>query len=176
MARGMAGAPGRLIVLATILVGGVAAAADTPVSAFAGRYSHHFENGDVSGNTYWSDNVVEIVPVAPRHAYVNFSLQFFNGHQCTLSGVAETSGGGLVYRETAASSSDEGPCTLTIRRQGAKLTWEDQGSCKAHCGSRGGFSNGNIAWSSKRPIRYMARLKASSEYRDALAEWRSGRK
>ena len=77
------------------------AAPPSPVTAFAGRYSHHFENGLIGGSTYGSDHVVEIVPVDRRHAYVRAELQFYNGHSCSLAGVAASHGATLVYRGLA---------------------------------------------------------------------------
>lgn len=178
MARGLADRTG-LIALAlagTATGAGVAAALD-PITALAGRYGAHFQNGDISGATYGSDDVAEIVPVDPAHAYVRFELAFFNGHTCNLAGVAERQGDALVYRGLPDDTfGDDGrPCRLTIRHQGAKLTWTDNGTCKGHCGARGSFLNGDLPWASKRPIRYLARLRGSEEYRNALTEWRTGK-
>jgi hypothetical protein len=175
----MAGEAGRLIASAAALAIGavalVAAMPIDPVKALAGRYGAHFRNGDIDGNTGWSDDVVEVVPVDARHAYVRFDLKFFNGHSCSLSGVAEAQGGALVYRDHSDTGSGGMQCTLRIVRKGSKLTWNDaDGGCQSYCGSRGGFAGGEIPWSSRRSITYMARLKASSEYREAVQEWRKG--
>lgn len=151
----------------------LAAAPLDPVTALAGRYSEHFKNGTVDGETYWSDNVVELVPVDARHAYVRFALEFYNGHSCSLQGVARSEGDALVYREPVAEQIGEQQCTLRIVRRGDKLVWDDAGgSCKDHCGARGSFTNGTIAWKSKRAISYLPRLKGSQEYREALTAWR----
>ena len=181
MARRMVGRPRLnlgLIALAGVAAGAGAATAVDPVRALAGRYSWHFQNGDVTGATYGSDDVAEIVPVDATHAYVRFALNFYNGHSCSLAGIAARQGDALVYRGLPDDifGDNAQPCRLTIRRVGAKLTWDDGGTCKGHCGARGSFLNGNMAWSSKRPIRYMARLKGSEEYRNALVEWRTGRR
>lgn len=170
----MARTTGRLTFLAASAMLCVAAAADAPVQALAVRYSSHFRNGLVDGSGYWSDNVVEVVPVDATHAYVRFDLQFYNGHSCTLAGVAEAKGSTLVYVEPADKVLTDSRCTLTIQRQGAKLHWNDEGSCKAYCGARGSFLNDDLPWASKRPISYLPRLKGSSEYRTALTEWRTG--
>lgn len=162
------------IMAGLLACGGVAAGAValSPVQALAGRYSHHFRNGTVDGDRYWSDDVVEVVPVDARHAYVRFSLQFFNGHSCGLAGVAQAQGDALVYRETAASPYG-GHCTVTLRRAGDKLRWDTpDGACQQHCGARGGMI-GDVPWSSRRPIAYLARLKASPDYHAALQEFRA---
>lgn len=151
---------------------GSAAVAPSPVAALAGQYSRHFQNQLVSGEAFFSDDIVEIVEIDPGHAYVNFDLNFYNGHTCGLYGIAAVDGGALVYREPADKTlPGQERCTLTIRRKGSRLTWDDGGTCQAYCGARGSFGDGDIAWSSKRRISYIARLKSSSEYKQALAEW-----
>jgi len=151
------------------------AAAPSPVTELAGRYSSHFGNGFVTGEKYESDDVLEIVPVDATHAYIRFDLQFYNGHSCALTGVAHAAGDTLVYREPPPDSGER-RCTLTIARKGAKLGWDDgDDSCRAYCGARGGFNEGSLPWSSKRAITYMARLKGSNEYKSALDEWKKGK-
>ena len=182
----MVGARGRLILGALLALGGVAAGAGAragavgasdPVTALAGRYSRHFHNGLIDGSEYWSDDIAEIVPVDARHAYVRFRLQFFNGHSCGLTGVAAAAGDTLVYREPPGEAMPgQPPCRLTIRRAGGTLAWSDEGgTCSAHCGARGSFLKGNLPWRSRRSIGYLARLKGSSQYRAAIAEWRRNR-
>lgn len=180
MARGMAGGTkrGGLTLIALGLAGAaIGAAAVGPVQALAGRYSSHDPNGDVSGAKYYTDDVAEIVPVDATHAYVRFELNFFNGHSCSLAGVAEQRGDTLVYQGLPDDTfgDDKRPCRLTIRHTGGKLGWDDDGTCKGHCGARGSFYRGELAWRSRRPITYLSRLKGSTEYRDALVEWRTGK-
>jgi hypothetical protein len=164
---------------AIILVGlaAMAAAPASPVSSLAGRYSKHFQNGMVDGSKFWSDDVVEIVPVDPTHAYFRADLAFYNGHSCSIAGVAKTVGNTLVYREKQPSY-DGGPtCRLTITTKGKSLWLDDgNGGCQSYCGARGSLSGFDfIPLSSKRPISYMARLKGSSEYKGAIDAWKSGK-
>ncbi|MBX9859951.1 MAG: hypothetical protein K2Y20_10225 [Sphingomonas sp.] len=147
-----------------------------PATLLAGRYYEQFPDALVSGEKYTGENVVEIVPVAPRAAYVRFNLDFFNGHKCGIYGIATAQGDALVYREASEPSSGERRCTLSIKQQGTKLAWDDDGgTCAAYCGARGSLSKGSLAYASKRTIRYLPRLKASPQYRDALTEWRTGK-
>ena len=81
----------RAVALMAVLCLGAAAPASSPVRQLAGRYSEHFLNGMVDGSTYWADNIVEVVPVDATHAFVQLSLEFYNGHQCGLSGIATAS-------------------------------------------------------------------------------------
>lgn len=164
----------RLLCLPALLAAGLAS--PDPVATLAGRYSSHFRNGVIGGSDYWSDNVAEVVRIDARHAYVNFSLQFYNGHSCSLSGVAEADGDALIYRGPPDDTFyGDSPCRLVIRRQGGELAWNDDGTCKAHCGARGSFLHDGLPLSSKRRITYMTRLKRSSDYRDALTRWRTGK-
>lgn len=163
-----------IFVLALIAV---AASPSSPVTSFAGRYSKHFQNGMVDGSKYWSDDVVEVVPVDASHAYFRADLQFYNGHSCGISGVAKAVGGKLVYTEKKADYDGAPLCRLSISTKGNALLLDDGGgSCRMYCGARGTLSGFDfIPLSSKRPITYMARLKGSSEYKGAIADWKSGK-
>lgn len=162
----------RAAALMAILCLGAAAPASSPVRQLAGRYSEHFLNGMVDGSTYWADNIVEVASIDARHAFVRLSLEFYNGHQCALSGVATAEGRALVYHEPA-DGVGEGKCRLRLTHDGARLGIDDDGgSCSIYCGARGTLSNISLPWKSKRPISYLPRLKASHEYADALAAWR----
>jgi len=163
----------RVILLLAASGMAVAAGPSSPVSDLAGRYSHRFANGLVNGERYMSEDIVEIVPVDASHAYVRMELAFFNGHSCSLAGIARAEGSALVYHEPAAATVPGEHCVLTLKRDGTKLRWSDgEGSCQSHCGARGGVSNGDLPWASRRPITYLPRLRGSREYRDALDAWR----
>ena len=58
------GERGKMKTIVVLALAAIAAAPASPVTALAGRYSKHFQNGFVDGSRYWSDDVVEIVPVA----------------------------------------------------------------------------------------------------------------
>jgi hypothetical protein len=132
----------------------VAAAALAPTSELAGRYTHRFRNGDVSGAHYMTTDEVVIVPMDARRAFVSFGLSFFNGHECSIDGVARVEGRRLVLHDAEAQGGpDDAPCTLTIWHEGAWLHWDDHGgTCQSNCGARGSFEHGGMAWSSRRPV------------------------
>ncbi len=164
--------------LALILaLAGIAAAPASPVTALAGRYAKHFQNGFVDGSKYWSDDVVEIVPIDATHAYFRADLQFYNGHECGISGVAKAVGNTLVYKEKTPQLEGEQACKLTISVKGKSLLLDDgDGSCHYYCGARGTLTKFDfIPAASKRPITYMDRLKGSSEYKEAIADWKAGK-
>lgn len=160
-----------MLKIAAIALLAAAAGPASPVDALSGRYDRSFPNATVDGERYTGEDIVEIVRVTPDAAYVRASLSFFNGHSCGIAGVARVQGKRLVYRERA--SPDGGQCTLTIERAGRSLRLDDGGgACKDHCGARGSFTDHDLPFASRRPIRYMTRLKASTQYRQALAQWR----
>lgn len=148
-----------------------AAGSIDPVNRFAGRYSDHFQNGDVQGEKFWSDNVVEIVPVSPDATYFRILLVFYNGHTCDIDGVAQTNGQNLIFHDPAVAK-----CTLQISKQRDQLLLNELDpdlDCKLnYCGMRGGFDGITLPWRSRRPITYMRLLKGSREYRDAIKLWK----
>jgi hypothetical protein len=162
----------RWIAVGAVLAAGAAMAAGASLpEALAGVYKSRFNNGLVTGEKYVSEDILEIVPTAPAAAYVRLHLEFYNGHECALSGIAHAEGPDLVYREPPASKAGDRACVLHVSRNAGKVVLSDEeGSCQGYCGARGSLSNDSFPLSSRRPIRYMARLKASSEFKEALAE------
>lgn len=165
-----------VLLLAVLALPSVASAADIAVpktmSAFAGRYGAHFKNGDVTGDVYWSDDVVEIVPLNDMAAYVRADLQFFNGHQCSISGMGRLEGEALVYHDTSTPLPDQPVCVLRFERKDGQLVLDDGArSCGTYCGARGALGGTKLSLSSQRPIHYLPRLRASPEYRSALKAW-----
>jgi len=139
--------------LALFAAGAALGAAAPSAYDLAGRYTHSFRNGDISGARFTSTDSVIIVATDPGHAYVDVQLNFFNGHECSIGGMAALEGGRLVLRDPEAQGHDGTPCRLSLWREGGKLRWTDgEGSCRSNCGARGGLTDGEMAWSSRRPI------------------------
>lgn len=162
---------GYLVFLLPLLLAAGPAVRD-PARMLAGRYDREFPNGLVTGEKYTGRHIVEIVPVESGAAYIRIHLDYFNGHSCSIAGVARAEGDALVYRDPEPQYGGT-KCVLRVSRAGKSLLIDDgEATCSSSCGARGTLSDVRLPWSSKRPIRYLARLKASSEYRGALAEWR----
>lgn len=157
-----------VVIAAGALAGSTAALAGPDLG---GVYKHRFSNALVSGEAFTSEDVLEIVPIAPGRAYLRAELQFFNGHVCSFAGVAREQGGGLVYRAPKGSNNGDG-CVLALRPRGGRLVFSDKGGqCRAMtCGARGGYSGAAFPLNARRPIRYMPLLRRSEEYRAALNE------
>lgn len=142
------------LAFAFVAIAATATAADAPMQQLAGRYTHRFKNGDTSGEVYYTTDVVEILPLDQERAVVNLDLNFFNGHSCSVYGIATLNGGRLIYREEEPNPWSDGGCQLEIWRDGNKLRWaEAEGtSCQSNCGARGGLSVGDISYRSRRKI------------------------
>jgi len=145
-------------------------AAPIAIDGVIGVYKYRFDNGLADGTAYKSENVLEIVEVSTRQAYVRAHLEFFNGHICDISGAAQLENGALVYRPHENLGHDK--CELTLQRKGDKIVFGDKNfACKTmYCGARGSFNGESFSLSSRRPIRYMPRLLASSQYAAAMHE------
>jgi hypothetical protein len=80
-----------------------------------------------------------------------------------------------TLRYSRPASAPDGRCELRLRLTPERITWQDEGgSCRAqHCGARGYFTGIGFARDTRRDISYRARLRASREFAEALAERRS---
>ena len=157
---------GRLLALfaAGLALGGAAAAP----SAFdlAGRWTHRFTSGDVTGRRFPVEDEVVIVAVDRTHAIFDIQLSFFNGHQCSIGGMASLEGRQLVYRDPEIRGYDGSACTLRIWRDGARLRWDDgEATCQGHCGARGGLRGGEMRWSGRRPVPAARQARIRADHR-----------
>jgi hypothetical protein len=175
LAKGLA-AVAAVFVMAAAFAADAAPAGGT-AAPMAGVYKTRFENGLVDGEKYASENILEIVPYRGDAAFFRIHLEFYNGHECNISGIAEASGDRLVFR--GPTDGDNGPCLLSLRRagDGIHLYEAENGACRNEtCGARGGYGfkpNGaaDFVLASRRPIRYLSRLLASDEYVQAVKEF-----
>jgi hypothetical protein len=158
------------VLAGSAVLGSLAHAAGVNVDAIAGVYKEQFKNGLVSGEKFVSEDILEIVKVSPTSVYIRTHLEFFNGHECNIMGVAKAEGGALVYRGETNVRGEQ--CLLSVTVSRGKITLDDKdGACAAMtCGARGGYGGKSFSLSKKRPIRYMDKLKKSDEYLDALDE------
>lgn len=146
----------------------------------AGVYKHRFMSGAVvpgkADEPYQAEDVIEIVPYDADHVYLRVHLDFYNGHDCTIWGMARYEQGAFVYHGHEPEPEGSPQCALRvgIDKDRLRLTDRDgeQGasSCTlAYCGARGSL-NYDIGMDKRRDIRYMDRLKASRQYKQALDE------
>lgn len=143
----------------------------------AGVYKTRFKNALVGGETYVSENILEVVPYRNNAAYFRLHLDFYNGHECSISGIAQATADTLIYR--GPDDVDGHPCVLSLRRarDGIHISEGENGACRNQtCGARGGYGFkpdgvADFPLASRRSIRYLPRLLASSQYDDAVKEF-----
>lgn len=142
-------------------------AADLDLDKIVGLYVDRFTNADISGRHFPGANILELVKASPTTAFFRTHLDFFNGHECALSGIAEVDGASLVYRDPAQQ------CELRMDVANGKLTFDDKDyHCREQsCGMRGGYSGVGFALKLRRPVADIAKIKASSDYAEALKEF-----
>jgi hypothetical protein len=137
----------------------------------SGVYKHRFNNGNVSGDKYQSEDIFEFVPISSIAAYAKIHLEFFNGHLCDLAGVVE-------YRKVDAfvfhdpEGDNAGKCLLTIGLDKSHIRFKDpNGNCSKFCGARGSLDTDEFDLGQRRTIRYMPLIEGSEEYRNAIAAY-----
>ncbi|HEY2177165.1 MAG TPA: hypothetical protein VGH15_01160 [Caulobacteraceae bacterium] len=166
-----------IAIAAVLLAPAAAVAAGAMPALMAGVYKNRFQNSLIDGEKYTSEDILEVVPYKDNWAFFRIHLEFYNGHECNISGIAEAADDRLVYR--GPTDSVAGRCTLYLRRGADGIhVWEgENGACRGGtCGARGGYgfkSSGTADFTaaSRRSIRYLPRLLASSEYADAVREF-----
>lgn len=167
-----------------VLAMGASAAEAPPARAMkemAGVYQHRFKNGIITpgkapmeaDTPYESEDVVEIVPYDDTHIYVRAELQFYNGHTCSIAGMAGYEQGRFVYHDPEPAFDGGPPCTLAVTPAQDGITLTDRptpnsaATCRQLCGARGSLSDYSTK-GKRRPIRYMDRLLRSREYQKAV--------
>jgi hypothetical protein len=162
---------------------GVAAAdsgdAQQLMNKMAGVYKHRFMSGVIvpgkADEPYQAENVIEIVPYDADHVYLRVHLDFYNGHDCTIWGIARYEKGAFVYHGHEPEPEGYPQCRLRVGVDKDKLRLTDRdseqgiSSCRAYCGVRGSLVY-DIGMDKRRDIRYMDRLKESRQYRQAIDE------
>ena len=111
------------------------------------------------------------MPQPHNRAYLRVHLEFFNGHTCDAAGIADRHGDALVYDSYKMSNGSH--CVLTLHASRDRLTFADQDDiCRTElCGARGVLSEAYFDRAARRPIRYMKRLLASTQFKGAQGEY-----
>ncbi len=109
----------------------------------AGQYRHRFPNGDVEGDKFTSTDTLTIRPVGAASIHFDVHLNFYNGHECSLSGGALfRKDRSFVFDDSVRNSLAETPaCRLAIIPTGEGVRLQDiTGGCKLnYCGERGSW-------------------------------------
>lgn len=148
-----------------------------------GVYKYRFQNANVDGKEYTSEDILEIVRVAASAVYFKIHTEAFNGHECNLNGIAKyTRAGQFLYvdpiwdpTEDLGDFDTEEKCELALipRKNDILLVESVSATCRAYCGARAGLAGTTFNRDRRRPIRYMKILKNSSEYKRAMKYFKS---
>lgn len=160
-----------LTTLASFLVSYAAhATADFPTD-IPGVYKVRFNNGLADGSKFKSENILEIVPLTADTAYVRMELQFFNGHQGGIYGVATLAPSPDRTLTYDGSTSANGKCIISFQIKKDKIVTEADYSkwpeCSYYHGARGHLSGAEFPLANRRPIKYLERLKKSRQFKEA---------
>jgi hypothetical protein len=148
-----------------------------------GVYKHRFKNALITSGKapmeadtpYESEDIVEIVRYDDTHIYFRAELNFYNGHTCSISGLAVFEKNAFVFHDPERAYDGGTPCTLTVTQSIEAISFTDRltpdarSSCRAYCGVRGSLSGVSISKKTRRNIRYLDRLINSSQYQKAIA-------
>lgn len=140
------------------------------IDQITGVYKYRFKNYFISGESFQSENILEIVKINDNTIYFRTELTFSNNHACSLFGTAAYKDDTLFLYEDKNNA-----CKLTINITDKDINFLDgdgnNDQCKEnYCGTRGGFSGISFKKSQRRDIRYMKILKNSQEYKDSIEE------
>jgi hypothetical protein len=160
-----------VVVLLALAGSPALAEGETSLPSWEGVYKYRFANAFVGGEKYESENILEIVSIEDAKAYVRARLEFANGHFCSFFGIGRLEADEFIYRARAGSAMGDN-CVWSLERTHEEITIHDAGGhcARASCGARGMYQDIAFPAASRRPIRYMPRLKASEQFRRALAE------
>jgi hypothetical protein len=127
-----------------------------------------------SPKTFDSEDILEIVPFDDQSAYVRMKLDFGDGITGDIYGIATYAPPGtLVYDNTwskwraATSTSGDEHCAIKYVWSEETITTQANG-CKDYHGLMDGIQ---FPRAKRATIRYLARLKNSREFKDALEEY-----
>ena len=127
----------------------VAAVEVTPqalIKEMEGVYKHRFMNGIIApgkaptqaDQAYESENIVEIVRYDDKRIYVRAELQYYNGHSCSISGIAGYDKQGFVFHDPQPAFAGAPSCKLKVSLNKDKLLLTDrepddgESSCRVH--------------------------------------------
>lgn len=176
-----------LIVLVLILPAVAAqASALKMIKDIEGVYKQRFTNAMITPGKapleadqfFQSENIIEVMRHDDQHIYLRAELNFYNGHTCSIYGIARFQKNAFVYRAPALSAENTQACTLTVTHTADSLRISDRvqhdgpATCRAYCGVRGSLSDLIFYNKTKRPIRYQDRIAKSRQYQTAVFKFK----
>jgi hypothetical protein len=155
--------------------------ASKKIKEIEGVYKNQFEIGIYNPDQDEDDivkveDIVEIVRHTSDEIYFSADLQFNNGYNCSIYGIAKYDNGIFVYKSGKISDPDETPCTIKISTNEKYLVITDQPNeeagqtCNAYCGMNASLTNYEIELSYKKKIDDISIIKKSTQYAAAVDE------
>ena len=139
----------------------------------AGVYKMKFQNGNIDGDKYRSEDILEVVPVDDHAAYVRMDLEFFNGHSGKIYGIATYGTKSLIYDN---NEKGDDRCVVeyvwSFDKVMTRVDYEKTPGCRAYHGARGSLDRVEFLVNKKQTIRYMQTLKDSSQFKEAMEKYR----
>lgn len=132
-----------------------------------GVYKRRILNRTMDGDQYESEDILEIVRMSKNSIYFKTSLEFDNGHQCNLHGLATYRNNHRFLFIDTEVDEQKRTCLLTITptKTGLELA-ELNEACRAYCGVRGTFNGIRFNKSLRIPFPPLPPLKQSHDQKN----------
>ncbi|SHO57647.1 hypothetical protein [Vibrio quintilis] len=142
-----------------------------PLDKLQGIYKYSFPNALINNTQYTSENHFMLMRTSPDTAYFETHLEWANGHQCDLSGIAKVKSPRVLTYTT--SSIMEKICTFNINLEKDKFIFHDSnGACRLiSCGSRGMLDDVEFKYNTQRKISPEI-VKKSADFKRAISEYK----
>lgn len=144
------------------------------IEKMEGVYKHRWMNEAIHENKFPVEDIFEFVRVSDTSAYVNIVLNFYNGHMCGFSGIAEYKKNGVFLTQHTDKDLGEN-CTFIISLKGDVINFKDPDyKCSNFsCGARGSLNGDFFNLKQRRKIRYLNLILKSKNYQNALKEYQT---
>jgi hypothetical protein len=131
-----------------------------------GNYSRHVSNALVDGSEYKAENTMQFVKVSDNAAFMSMHTQFYNGHECNISGIVEYKKvGGFVFQDPDKTTP---ACLLTVKLNDTNIEMKDpEGNCHKFCGAKGGLNGTQFTLRQKTQIKDFKKIRKSDRYQNA---------
>lgn len=122
--------------------------ADALIAKISGEYRSIFANRDISGDEFTSTDSLSIERASKTKIRYNVVLNFFNGHTCGRSGLAEYARNGRFVSHTRTPAGD---CYFEIVPTEKGISFADPTLvCRqVSCGVRGGFNGEGFTYAQR---------------------------
>ena len=115
------------------------------IAALEGTYTRPIKSGLIDGKTYTAIDKLTIKRVSGTAIEFSLHLNFFNGHECEMSGKADYDAGAFVHRERLDEKRE---CVLKLVPTPKEILIQDDemGNCRMlSCGARGGYNGASFS-------------------------------